>query len=327
LLFDVAIVTPITRQVIALKYPSTDGTILSSKVSEREGNETTCYGVDVEYSYWVGKRHCTGDRYRYPAWSASDSDWARAVVAACPPDSKVQVFYDPADPQNSLLAPGIIGSDLYLLAFMTPFNAVMLGFWWIGWSRWRLRRLKPVAGGVRIIQEPGKMRVRLPSFSPLAVTLATTGVLAFISIFVVGIHAGGWHPAMRTMAVTWCMILGGGLLAGGWHLLRILSGKYDLVLDKLGSAIELPLTHGRKTRLRVPAAIVHNVRVETVTKSTYDGEGTSPMFAPTLEVSEPEPRSERLVEWYDDERAESFVRWLRDQLPQKSLMPPQQEKT
>jgi hypothetical protein len=145
--------------------------------------------------------------------------------------------------------------------------------------------------------------------------LSTTGVLAFFSVFIVGFRAEGSHPAMRAMAATWCVILCGGLLAGGWHLLNILWGKYDLVLDNLGGTIELPLTLGRKTRLRVPVANVESVDVETVLQRNNDGEQFSPKFAPRLWIGGLVPRSERLVEWHDEEKAENFVEWLRDQLP------------
>ena len=54
------------------------------------------------------------------------------------------------DPAEALLRPGLAGSDLFLLLFMTPFNAVMLGFWWLGWNRLRRKWHKPIAGGVKL---------------------------------------------------------------------------------------------------------------------------------------------------------------------------------
>jgi hypothetical protein len=308
--------------MMALQYPSTEGEILSSIVTQTDGVKGTTYGVGIRYTYSVGGRPYTGSRYRYDTSSSSDSAWAKAVVAARPPGSKVPVFYDPANPQNSVLAPGLIGGDLFRLAFMTPFNAVMIGLWWGGWSGWRLTRGKPMAGGGKIMAEPGQVRVRLPAFSPVALALATTGLLAFLSIFIVGSLAGGWHPRMDTMLLTWSVIILGGLAAGGWHALNIISGKYDLVLDKLGGFLELPATCGRKRRRCVPVASVQKVRVETVLKSTKHGEETRPMFAPTLDIRGPEAHSERLVEWYDAEKAGSFTSWLQGKLAQNTLPPP-----
>ena len=214
------------------------------------------------------------------------------------------------------MAAGIHGSDLFFLAFMTPFNCAMLLLWSIGWEHLRRRWFKPVAGGVKIIREPRRARVRLTEWSPIGAALGAIALLAFITIFVMAISYGG-HPPMRVMLVTWGVILCGGAIAGVWHGFNILSGKYDLIIDELGSSLELPLTQGRKTRRRVSLHSVDSVWVETagIVKSN---EESAPKYAPTLVIGGDTPAMERLVEWQDQEKARAFVDWLRERLPRKT---------
>lgn len=315
LLFDGFILVPAARQAYALRFPATEGIILSSEVTRHEDSDGTTHGVAIRYAYSVGGREYEGDRYRYDTSTSSDSGWAHRAVNARPPGTKVKVYYNPANPENAVLSPGIQGSDLFLFTFMTPFNAAMLGFWWAGWLKLRRQWFKPQAGGAKITSKLRQTHARLSEFSPLGAGLVAVGFLAFLSIFVVGFVAGGFHPPLRTMLIVWAVILSGGVMAGAWHWVRILSGKYDLIIDTQGDALELPLTCGRKARRRIAFAQVQAVRVDTIEKSSSSDGESAVMHAPTLELAGAENAVEHLAEWYDPARAEDFVEWLRSQLP------------
>jgi hypothetical protein len=144
--------------------------------------------------------------------------------------------------------------------------------------------------------------------------LATLGLLAFFSIFVVGFFAGGFHPSLRTMIWTWGVILSGSLAVGLLQGARVLVGKYDLVIDELNSSIELPATCGRKARKRVPFGMVRRILVETIRQASNDGE-SAPSHRLILEIDGTQPGFERLVEWHDAQKAADFAQWLREQLP------------
>ena len=137
------------------------------------------------------------------------------------------------------------------------------GFGWAGWTKLRQRWFKPRAGSPKIITDLRKTRVRLNVYSPAAA----------------------------------------GLAAGAWRWSQIISGKYDLIIDEPGRALELPLTHGRKARRRVPFSGVQSVQVDKTRKGAGAWERWS--YAPTLEIAGPNPESERLAEW------------LREKLPPK----------
>ena len=64
-LFDVLTLVPAARQIAATRYPSTDGTVVSSGVMRRDDSEDgPTYGASVSYAYSVGGKSFTGSRYR-----------------------------------------------------------------------------------------------------------------------------------------------------------------------------------------------------------------------------------------------------------------------
>ena len=314
LLFDSFLFVSAVRQVRALTFPSAQGTMISSAVTSHDDSDGTTYGVAMRFQYSVGDRAYEGKRFRYDTSTSSDSAWANAAVAERPPGTKVDVFYNPTNPEDAVLVPGLLGSDLFQMAFLTPFNMVMFGLWAVGWAQVRRNWFKPLAGGVKITTNLRQTRARLTQFSALVSGLATLGLMSFLSIFVIGFFGGGFHPSLRTMLLTWGVILAGSLTVGLWHGGWTLAGKYDLVIDELNGSVELPATCGRKTRLRIPFGAVREVRVETIRQTSSDGEPSMPSHRLTLDVGGAQAGSERLVEWYDAQKAAEFAQWLREQL-------------
>lgn len=312
LLFDYQMMVPAARQLLASRFPSTKGMILSSEVTEHDGEDGPTYGVKLSYSFSVEDQPFIGTRYRYSNFT-SGGDWARRVVGRHAPGTEVTVYYDPRNPENCVLRPGIAGSDLFHLAFMTPFNAVMLGFWWFGgrrlWRRWR----KPIAGGVKLRRKLRKTHAQMIEFSAPAAGLLTMAMLAFGSIFVVGFGFGGFHPTLKTMTVTWTIILAGGLGVALWHGWKIASGNYDVILDELKGTLQLPRTSERKAVRHLPTSEIHALFVETIAKSDSDGQ-TTYTYAPSLRLKCADGPVEKLAEWHDEEKAREFVDWLREKL-------------
>jgi hypothetical protein len=318
LVFDGLIIIPGVRQIIATHYPSTDGTILSSEVTRHRGSKGgTTYGVEVSYKYSVNGIEYTGNRYRYYKFSSSDSAWAYNVVNRLLRGAQTRVYYDPRNPENAVLATGLEGSDLFMLMFLTPFNGVMLALLVAPFSALRRKWLKPVAGGVKVISELRKTRARMNAYSPFTLMVITTALLAFLGMFIVAFLFGGFHPSMRTALAAWSCILCGGMAVGGWYWMRVLSGKYDLVIDELGGVLELPLTQGRKERRRVPFSNVEGMFVETKINPSRGRNGPTMVYLPTLNLNGTAPTTEVLVEWSDEDKAKGFIEWLRGKLPSK----------
>lgn len=314
LLFDGFMLVPMARQVIALDYATTQGTIVSSQVTTGESDDCIVYGVKIEYTYSVDGQTYNGSRYRYGGnWKSSDNQWAYRAVAHFPAGSKVPVYYSTWHHQEAVLVTGPEGADLFMLAFMTPFNAVMLFLAHAGWRRWLRRWFKLPAGGVDIITDSHRTRVRMTEWSPAGTAMAAIALLAFLSIFAVG-FTHGFHPSLPLMSITWSIILTGGCLIGSWHALNIRRGKFDLVIDSQDGVLELPAMAGRQTRRRIPFNQIDYLQVETVKAPKSDSE-TQPKYAPAIVIGGSSPATEKLAEWMDEKKAYEFVHWLGERVP------------
>lgn len=110
---------PIRDQAAAsAAWPSTEGRITRSRLERSHRDGSTSVTADVGYEYAVagatheGFRVWIGDGY-----SASPGREFRAAVGRYPEGARVTVFYDPADPAESVLEPGATwsGSIVFLI--------------------------------------------------------------------------------------------------------------------------------------------------------------------------------------------------------------------
>lgn len=311
------------RQVRATHFAQTTGQVTASEVTHHRGSKGgTTYGVSIHYTYTVDGRKFSGQRYRYADWSSSDSKWAYEAVAQNAVGATVPVFYDPKNPEDSLLSPGVTGGDCFMLLFLTPFNVVMLGLWSLPCSALR-RKLRPSdCGGVKWTTDGRRLRVRLPRYSPFVSGLATIGLAAFLALFVVA-FSGGFHPRFTVVMGAWGLILATGAGVALWTWRRQRNGRTDLVIDEIEGTVQLPATFGRKLPQTVPRAALGGVEVETVAHRGSRG-GTTYTYAVTLTC---DGGTQKLTDWYDEQRARDFAGWLRQRLqPAEPAAPPRKTK-
>jgi Protein of unknown function (DUF3592) len=312
LMFDGLMLHGIYKQFESQNFPSVDGTITHSEVTSHRGSKGgTSYDAVINYRYEIGGQKFEGDKLRF-GMKVSSYESANASVSAHPVGSTAQVFYNPANPQESLLSPGVNGSDFTMALFLTPFNMVMLGFWiWIGgWLRERFFR--PVAGGVKIIADGMTTRIRLPRMPAIAWGLGTTGGLGFISIFAVGFGAK-MEPSIPLILSVIAAVYVSGMAVYFWQLRKINSGIDDLILNEASRTIELPLTFGRKERVAVKVADIKSLSVEKIEHRSSKG-GISYTYASTLGLRETGVAVQKLADWSDKLKADEFADWLRKQL-------------
>ncbi|HEU5070061.1 MAG TPA: DUF3592 domain-containing protein [Verrucomicrobiae bacterium] len=311
------------RQVRASHFAQTTGQVTASEVTHHRGSKGgTTYGVSIHYNYTVDGQKFSGDRYRYANWSSSDSQWAHDAVAQNPVGAAVPVFYNPKNPQDSLLSPGVTGGDCFMLLFLTPFNVVMLGIWSLPCAALRRKWRPSDCGGVKWTTDGRRLRVRLPRYSPWVIGLATIGLTSFLATFVVAL-SGGFHPRFAVVMGTWglILVLGAGVALWTWRRQR--SGQSDLVIDEIEGTVQLPATFSRKFPQTVPLAALGEVEVETIANRGSRG-GTTYSYAVTLPC---DGGSQKLTEWYDEQRARDFAGWLRQRLkPAEPAAPPRKTK-
>jgi hypothetical protein len=295
------------KQIRAESFQTTKGKIVAGEVETYHGTKSTQYIPRLSYAYEVNGVKYKSRRYRYRRYSFYTMQEAESVVQAHAVGSEIEVHYNPAQPADALLAPGVMNQDISLL-----FLVVMpLGFFaWVAWSamagiQWPGAGMAP-AGGQKIIADGTRIRVRLPPRKP--------GYLASITFSFLALFAGLWVAKTSTepilagkIALGLLIAIPGAVFAWDWKL--ITSGKQDLVIDDASRTIELPQTFKRKSPVMMPISEVTGITLEKVAhRGRY---GVRYTFAPTLVLRD--GSTQRLTD-LDSNRAEAFVTWLSEKL-------------
>lgn len=312
LTFDGMFAVTTWKQYQSNHFQTVTGTITRSEVKTgRTSKGGTTYSPVLAYRYEVGSKNFTGTRIRFGG-RVSGKSYANEMVNSHPVDSHVTVYYNPDDPSVALLEPGLQGGDLLMPIFLTPFNAIMIAFW-AGIGGWlRERIFRPVAGGVKLINDGTAIRVRLPQFAPIAWGVGVAAGLAFISIFVVGI-ATNMQPSMPVAVGTIVVIYGAAIGVWFWKWQIVCTGVDDLVVDKFNRKLILPETYGRKALITVAVPDIQSIWVEKVIHYSRKG-GTSYTYAPTLCMPKSETSIQKLADWSDEQKARDFAEWLSKQI-------------
>lgn len=304
----------------AESYPTVQGVVIHSDVEVNHGDDATTYGVDVKYRYEVGRRQYIGEQYRYGDMASND-DYAKRIVRSLPVESIVTVYYNPDDPSDAVLKPGVNGADLFAMLFMTPFNLVMLAGWTaVGAGLWNMR--KPMRDRVVKIRKrrllgwaSGRIQVELPEGHPLVAAAVTMGILAFASIFIVG-FSSGFHPSLTLMNWWWAVLL---IIVAAVYLhtrWRVMIGHFDMVLDDHAHLLTLPATMKRKKPVDLRYEQITDVKVDIEKPKSKGSTDSSPKYIPTLSVIDDKGKtvSHPVASWSAHDEAEAMADWLKEKL-------------
>lgn len=131
----------------SLEWPSVAGTVSHSGVeshSSRSGNAaSTSYHARVVYRYVVDDADFEGERISYGAYGTGDAERAARIAARYPLGAAVRVYYQPGNPQESVLEPGGEGIPWFYLALGTVFASIGLLM-----ARFMPRMFPPDGGGL-----------------------------------------------------------------------------------------------------------------------------------------------------------------------------------
>jgi hypothetical protein len=122
-------VLDVLSAVLSHRWPRTTGTIIASEVERsRDVEGGVSYRAHVTYRYVVDGRELEASRIRFGdrlevSWSAP----AAGTVGRYPVGTAVSVRYNPHDPKDAVLEPGINGLLLGSAVVAVPFLAVGLG--------------------------------------------------------------------------------------------------------------------------------------------------------------------------------------------------------
>lgn len=312
---DVVLLIGIQKQLVTLNYNSTPGTITKSAVKSGTGSKGgRNYSLDIGYTYQVNRQIFAGTKYRFNEMASSDS-WAKNYSSAHPVGTGVSVYYDAANPGEAVLVQGIEGVDLFVIAFMTPFNLVMLAFWYAGYSAIRGKVARRQFSDITITQEGSVTRARIIQTPAWVASACTIGALTFISIFVVGFLLGGFHPSLSVAVTMWVVILG---IAGFVYLrakVRERTGANDLLIDHASKAVSLPRSFTRRQHETVPAGAIYAVAVKPIPPPAASKAKARYGVVFNWEKAG-ETRTEQVAEWSERDKAEAFAIWLQSELRQ-----------
>ncbi|MGO9108721.1 MAG: DUF3592 domain-containing protein [Thermoguttaceae bacterium] len=298
----------------AQSYTTTIGTMTRSNIEVHRGRKRTTFSPAINYTYRVAGKDYSSDRYRY-FWSFATMWRANAerVVADLPVGTNVTVYYAPHDPSDSILHPGLDGSDLLAAMFMIALTDSMV-LAWLRFARSLMgRQRRPMAGGDKIWDDGFQTRIRL------AGSAWTAGHATMLSCTYVGMvlipFVWSTNPPLTLALAAWGMILGTGIVMFLWKIVRLAGGRFDLVIDTTGRSIKLPGTFGRIEDVQIPWENVVGVEVQKVERRGGKG-GRYYVYAPTFVVSDRGGtlRPEKLRELRDETRANDLAAWLRERL-------------
>ncbi len=306
---DYVVLETSTRQVLAGRFATTTGEIMRSELGR---GATRLRGLDVGYSYLVNGVKYTGLRYRYDDRNGA-FDY-KAVTCAFPPGSTQTVYYNPDNPADAVLSPGLNGCDLLLALFAIPLNVITVMVWISAIRARRDANRTAPAGGVQIFQHEGETSVRLADFSPLAAGLFGLAAAAFAAVFPL-VFAAGFAPSLRLMFAVLIVVGAAGVAAFLWMARRHHSGRYDLRIQEASQSLLLPPAGGRKEPLSVPRSEI--VAVSMHRRISHSPSGQHFSYVPTLECAPTNSESHvlDLVSWgWTEGKASAFADWLSQQL-------------
>lgn len=197
-------------------YQTVTGTVTRSETRPRRNSEVEVFHEPFfKYQYEVAGQSFTADKLRFTDAPRAASVKAE-IIPRQPVGATVQVFYNPAKPQEAVLFNGLQGSDFLTILLLTPFNATALILWlWVG-SMIGGQPRQPAPQLPRIATNRGITRIRLPQAGPIAWGAGVTGGLGFIATLALGLNTN-LHPSIPLVVFTIAAVYLAGVGAFVWR--------------------------------------------------------------------------------------------------------------
>ncbi len=119
----------------SIAWPTTQGVIVNSEVvRERNRNSSSSgssvtYTADVMFEFQLDGQTYSSNNVSFGQYSSSSASDARKIVRAYPANSRVTVYYNPDNPDESVLEPGVSAGSYMILGMGILFSAIgVLGF-------------------------------------------------------------------------------------------------------------------------------------------------------------------------------------------------------
>ncbi len=298
----------LARQYQSGSFANVKGEVLAGTVTQWTGSKGAVhYHPSISYRYEVNGQTYKGNRYRYDGHpSFYNEAEANQVLAAHPKGSEIEVYYNPDKPADAVLSPGLDTADLafpFLSGAIT--NVFLSTLIKLVKEMDRPGKTKPVAGGVKIIDDRMTIRVRLPRYQAGAMCSLVATILCSIAGLVFQ------HPHLNSPPVAMGLLTLAGVSLVSLMVYFFLRrrnelGSQDLVIDEGARMMELPLTYKRRETMRLTFSDVSAVTVEQITSRRRSA--ANAQYTVKLQLREGPPQ---ILTTLKQDRAESFADWLR----------------
>ena len=125
-------------------WPTVTGVITVAELGKQMGNErdeSTTYSADISYDYLVNDRSYVNGAVSFDGVKSSDPSTARRILKRYPVGKQVTVYYNPSDPQDAVLEPGLTAGSWFLPSFGGGFVVVGIAvFFFLRWIGQALTR-------------------------------------------------------------------------------------------------------------------------------------------------------------------------------------------
>lgn len=97
-------------------WPTAPGMVVSAELDHSENTEGgDSWSPEISYRYLAANQERTSYAIKFGENSYSDRDDAEEILARYPVGQPVLVYYDPADPERSVLEPGVTAGSYIIL--------------------------------------------------------------------------------------------------------------------------------------------------------------------------------------------------------------------
>lgn len=127
-------VRQILRANASTTWPTVTGVVTVAELGKHLGHDrddATTYSADISYDYVVNDHSYVNGTVNFGSVQTSDPSTARRVLKRYPVGLQVPVYYNPADPQEAILEPGLDWGSWFLPIFGGIFLVVGVGIFFL----------------------------------------------------------------------------------------------------------------------------------------------------------------------------------------------------
>jgi hypothetical protein len=259
--FDYKLGSHLLAAAETTSYPSTTATIKESHLSSRRGSRGgTIWDADVSYSFSVNNQTFTSTAINKGNAGLSKRSAAEYTLALFPVGKQVPAYYNPANPQEAVLMPGIQGDDLLFPLGLLPFNMVVVlcALRAVGYAKLGPFKRLPLA--VETWDTTGQLRLRLNNTQPIMTPIILAGLGGIASLIIIAPAAYSPIPIHVPIIIA-AGIAVAAASAYALHRWLVLSGRDDLTLGRTTMTVTFPRSVKKLAGRTVPYSDIESIRM------------------------------------------------------------------